>query len=182
MRSARGVLACTLFLLAIPLAALCQMLLGRGAETVVHVALALGAGLLASAARAFRTPRSVAWVGGVSMGALAVIFALQAVAELTRSAPLARVAFEVLGQNLEGMLHSLFLMWCVAVWLIESRGRSKALGVVALGPALAVRLSAYAVTVTGGSANDAPEALKLFYLLPFVWLLVEFRKAETRAS
>ena len=55
MKSPRGFAAAVVFLLTIPIAALCQMLVGDRAETVVHAGLALGSALLSLAVFDFKT-------------------------------------------------------------------------------------------------------------------------------
>jgi len=61
VKSPREFAAAVIFLLALPMAALCQMVVGAGAETVVHAVLALGSALL-SLAVFDRTARWVAWI------------------------------------------------------------------------------------------------------------------------
>jgi hypothetical protein len=68
MRSPRGFAAAVVFLSALPMAALFQAIAGGDPEIVVHVALALGAALMALAVFDFRTPRWIAWTGSASLG------------------------------------------------------------------------------------------------------------------
>jgi tetrahydromethanopterin S-methyltransferase subunit E len=57
MKSKRGLFASIALLLALPLAALYQMVLGAGVEAVIHGALALGSALMSFAVFDFKTPR-----------------------------------------------------------------------------------------------------------------------------
>lgn len=79
MRSTRGLFASSVFLLAVPLAALCQMVLGTGGGAVIHGALALGSALMAGAVFDFKAPRWATWMGSASTGVLAAVFFLQGV-------------------------------------------------------------------------------------------------------
>jgi hypothetical protein len=157
MKSPRGLAGAVVFLLAVPVAALYQAVFTDGVEAVIHVALAAGAALVASAAGDFKTARWIRWTGWVSAGAMAVIFLLQAVAELVRNDALTRLAYQVLGQRLEGWLVYLFLLWCLAVLVVDSSGRTRLLGLVAV-----------ALAASAGALDQ-----KLLGLLPFVWLLFE---------
>src|SRR5215210_8303367 len=99
MRSPRGLLAAIVFLLAIPIASLCQIRFGSGASTTIHLALGAGSLLLSCAVFDFKLPRWINWIGSVSAGALGAIFLLQAVALLISNDSLNYFAYEVLGQS-----------------------------------------------------------------------------------
>jgi hypothetical protein len=94
MRSTRGLFASIVFLLALPVAALYQMLLATGVEAVLHGALALGALLMAFAVFDFKAPRWAAWVAAGSTGLLAGIFLLQGVSELVHDESLTSLAYQ----------------------------------------------------------------------------------------
>src|ERR687897_1509285 len=98
MRSPRGFLAAIIFLLALPIAVLYQMLFGNGAAAVLHLAFALGSVLLSFSVFDFKLPRWINWIGCVSAGALAVIFLSQGVADLLQNDSLTYLAYDVLGQ------------------------------------------------------------------------------------
>ena len=181
-RSTRGAAAAAVVLLALPVTALYQSLGGTRGEVVVHAMLALGALLLSFAVFDFRTPRWVALVGCAAAGALALIFLLQGVSELVQNARLTDIVYRVLGQRIEGWLVDLFLLWCVAVWLTDSRGRTKAFGAVVLGVAVGVEIYANWLAFRGTSLNAVAPMLTLFVLPPFVWLLMESRKAPILAQ
>jgi hypothetical protein len=168
VRSPRGVAGAAAFLLALPIAALCQLVAGGGGATVIHVVLALGAGLMAVAVFDFRTARWIAWMGCLAAGGLAVTFLLQAVSELTRNAAVTHVAYQVLGQRLETWGGDLFLLWCVAVLVFDTRGATRIVGWVAMAIVAGVSL--------GGLLGADAAGLKVVYLMPFVWLLLEATK------
>src|SRR5215210_4976784 len=98
MRSPRGLLAAIVFLLAVPVAFLSQILFGSGASTTIHLALGAGSLLLSFAVFDFKLPRWINWIGCVSAGVLAAIFLLQAVALLIPNDSLDYLAYQVLGQ------------------------------------------------------------------------------------
>ena len=172
-KSARGVVAAIVFLSALPLAALCQAVTGRGAEIVVHVALALGAAVMAVGVFDFRTARWVAWTGSLSLSVLAVIFLLQGLSELTRNEWLSHVAYQQLGQRLEAWAGDVFVLWCIAVLLMDSRGWTRIVGSGAIAAVVGMRGYSYYLSHLGTSLDAAAPALKVLALLPFVWLLLE---------
>ena len=181
-RSTRGIAAAAVVLLALPVTLLYQSLGGTRGEVVVHAMLALGALLLSLAVFDFRTPRWIAFVGCAAAGALAVIFLLQGVSELVQSARLTEFVFRVLGQRIEGWLVDLFLLWCVAVWLTLSRGRTKAFGAVVLGVGVGVEIYANWLAFRGTSLNEVAPMLKLAVLPPIVWLLLESKKTRNEVT
>ena len=152
------------------------MFVGDRAETVVHAGLALGSALFSLAAFDFRTARWVAWIGSVSTGALAVVFLLQGVGELTENSSLSYVAFQVFGQRFEASLVDLFTLWCIAMLLTDSEGKTRILGFVAMSVVVGVKLYSQGLTYFGSSLESEAPGLKLLYLLPFAWLLFETSK------
>lgn len=171
VKSARGFFAAIVFLLALPVAALCQLVVGRGAEPTMHFMLALGSGLLAASVANFRTPRFAAWLGRLCVGALAAIFLVQGASELVHNTALTNLAFQTLGQRLESWLVSGFLLWCVAVLVVDSHGKTRLFGLLAVAITASARVYAASVEAT------APQ-LKLLYLMPFVWLLLESKSVS----
>jgi hypothetical protein len=169
-------------LLALPVTFLYQLSGGDQAEAVIHMALALGAGLMSSAAFDFRTSRWIAWIGGGATGTLAAIFLLQGTSELIAAPGLRRVVYQGLGQRFEGWLVDLFLVWCVAVLLMDSQGRTRAAGIVALALAVGVEVYANGLALAGTSLNEVAPGLKLTVLLPIGWLLLESRKTRQRVG
>ena len=178
MRSSRGFAAAVVFLLAVPLAALFQMIAGAGAEIVIHLALAAGFALLSLAVFDFRTARWIAWLGFLSTGALAAILLLQGLSELIRNESLTHLVYQVLGQRLEIWLFDVFILWCIAVLLVDSRGKTRVAGWIAIAIVAAIVAYGYRLSYLGRSLNTEAQILKVFYLLPFAWLLFEARKTR----
>lgn len=168
-------------MLAFPIAVLTQILLGSGSAVAIHLALAAGCGLLASSAFDFGTPRWLAWIGCVSAGAFAVIFLLQAASTLIGNASFSHFTNEVLGFWPEKVLLSLITLWLVGLLLTASRGKSRILGFVALAIVVCVEAYVYfGLLVLGTNPFIETAAVKLLYLLPFVWLIFESAKGSTR--
>jgi hypothetical protein len=176
MKSPRGFAAAVVFLIALPVALLAQTFVGGGAEVVIHAAFALGSALMAFAVFDFNTPRWIVWVGCASTGALAALFLLQGVSDVVRSASLTHLAYQVFGQQVERGLVDLFLSWCIAVLLCDSRSPTRMFGVVALAIVVGVEAHAVRLSAMGTSLDAEAPGLKLLMLLPFCWLLVESRR------
>ena len=176
LRSPRGLLAAVVFLLAVPVALLCQILFGSGAGTTLHLALGAGSVLLSFAVFDFKLPRWINWIGCVSAGALGAIFLLQAVALLIPNDSLNYLAFDVLGQRLEGSLPDLIILWFVAMLLFVSQGKTRILGIVALSLAVGFEVYKYTLAYLGTPVEAQPQMLRLLMLLLFVWLLFESTK------
>jgi hypothetical protein len=175
MKSPRGVLAAVLLLLALPVAVLGQVLFGADSETVVHLVGAVGFVLLAPAFFDFARPRWVAWAGGGHAAALAPIFALQALGTVVPDETLHDFAFQVLGGLPEGIALGALLACLLAVCLLESRGATRILGLLTLLVTVAAQVYLLLLLLAGTPANAG---LRLLYLLPPVWLLLESRKAR----
>jgi hypothetical protein len=182
MRSPRGFAASIVFLLLVPLALVYLAVVGAGVDIAMHAALALGSALMAFAVFDFSTARWIAWIGAASIGGLAVVFALQGLSELVQSAPLTYLVFQVLGQRLEGWLVDVFLLWCVAVLLVDSHGKTRVLGMIAMAIAVSVEAYANGLSFFGSSLNVEAPILKVLVLLPFAWLLLESRKASWKVA
>jgi len=97
MRSRPGLFASIAFLLALPLAALCEMVLGTGGEAMIHAGLALGSALMSFAVFDFKTPRWATWMDSATTGVLAAVFFLQGLSELVHDEALTYLAYQVLG-------------------------------------------------------------------------------------
>ena len=82
VRSLRGVLAASVCLLAVPVAFVFQLIVGSGAEIVLHLVLGVGFLLTAFAVFDFEPPRWLPWVGCLSIGALGATFLLQGISQL----------------------------------------------------------------------------------------------------
>jgi hypothetical protein len=175
MRSSRGFLGSIVLLSALPVAVLAQILLGSGSSLTMHVALTVGCTLVALSVFDFETPRWAAWIGRVAAGALAAIFLVQAASEMIRNDSFSRFALQMLGNWPERVLITLFIFWLVAVLLTASRGKTRFLGFVAMAVVVCVEAYNYVLLYLGEA-----HALKILYLLPFVWLLLESRKRQPK--
>jgi hypothetical protein len=173
IRSPRGLLAALAFLVGIPLSFGCQILFGSGAGTMIHFVLAAGTLLLAFCVFDFELPRWINWIGCAAGLALGTIFLLQAVALLIPNESLHYFAYEVLGQWPEGWLPDVLILWLVAMLVLDSQGKSRILGIVAVSIAVCSELYSHILRFGGTSPT---EILRLLMLLLFVWLLLESTK------
>jgi hypothetical protein len=183
MRSPRGLLGSLVLLLALPIAVLTQVLFGGGSAVAIHVALAAGCGLVAFSAFDFGTPRWLAWIGCISAGAFAIIFLSQAASTLIGNEPFSYFTNQVLGFWPEKVLLSLITFWLVGLLLTVSRGKTRIMGFVAMAIVVCVEAYVYfGLFVLGTNPFLETAAVKLFYLLPFVWLLFESGKRRLRTG
>src|SRR5215208_419008 len=173
IRSPRGLLAALAFLVGIPLSFGWQILFGSGAGTMIHFVLAAGTLLLAFCVFDFELPRWMNWIGCAAGLALGSIFLLQAVALLIPNESLHYFAYEVLGQWPEGWLPDVLILWLVAMLVLDSQGKSRILGIVAVSIAFCTELYSHTLRFLGTSPSAT---LKLLLLLLFVWLLIESTK------
>ena len=173
IRSPLGLLAALTFLLGIPISFGWQILFGSGAGTMIHFVLAAGCVLLAFAVFDFELPRWINWIGCAAGLALGTIFLLQAVALLIPNESLNYFAYEVLGQWPEGWLPDVIILWFVGMLVLDSQGKSRILGIVAVSIAVCSELYSHSVRFLGTSDTGS---LKLLMLLLFVWLLLESTK------
>ena len=147
----------------------------------IHFALALGCVLVASSAFDFGTPRWIAWIGCVSAGALAAIFLLQAASTLIGNESFSYFTNEVLGFWPEKILLSIITFWLGGMLLTASRGKTRIMGFVAMAIVVCVEAYVYfGLVVLGTNPFLETAAVKLAYLLPFVWLLFESGKRRPR--
>jgi hypothetical protein len=180
IRSPLGLLAAIAFLLALPLAFGCQVLLGSGSGIAIHLALGTGSVLLAFGVFAFELPRWMNWAGCVAALALGTIFLLQAVALLIPNESLYYFAYGVLGQWPEVWLPDVVILWLVAMLVLDSRGKSRILGIVAMSVAAGLEVYSHILTFASTSLTEEAGTLKLLLLVPFVWLLFESMKKPHR--
>jgi hypothetical protein len=176
MRSPRGFWAAIAFLSALPVALLFQVVLGGDAEMVVHLICAVGFLLIACSAFDYRTPRWIRWVGCVSSSALAVIYLLQGLSPLVRNDSLTILAFPVLGQWPERVLTDLLILWFVALVLLDSRGKTRSLGIIVMSIVVGLEVAGIGLSLLGTSLYAEAPMLKALILVPFVWLLIESSK------
>ena len=173
MRSPLGFLAAIVFLLALPVAVLCQVLVGSGSGVAVHLALAAGCVLLSFAVFDFRLPGWMNWIGCVSAAATGAIFLLQGVALLIHSYSLTYLAYQVLGQWPESLFPALLILWFLAMLLFDSQGKTRILGYGAVSIVVGFEVYRYTLAYLGNPIEAQPTILRLLMLLPFVWLLFE---------
>ena len=173
IRSPLGLLAALTFLVGIPISFGWQILFGSGAGTMIHFVLAAGSLLLAFAVFDFELPRWMNWIGCAAGLALGTIFLLQAVALVIPNQSLNYFAYEVLGQWPEGWLPDVVILWFVAMLVLDSQGKSRILGIVAVSIAVCSELYSHTLRFLGTSPSAT---LKLLMLLLFVWLLFESTK------
>lgn len=176
VRSLRGVVAASVCLLGVPIAFLFQLIVGSGAEIVLHLVLGIGFLLTAVAAFDFKPPRWLPWVGCLSIGALGVTFLLQGISQLMHIDWLAYLAFQIFGQQLEALSGDVFLVWCSATVLLMSHGKVKVFGIGVMAMAIGAEIYSYVVRYFGSGPGGVSPLLKLVLLLPFVWLLLESSK------
>ena len=176
VRSLRGVLAASVCLLAVPVALLFQLIVGSGAEMVLHLVLGVGFLLTAFAVFDFRPTRWLPWVGCLSIGTLGATFLLQGISQLLHNDWLTYLAFQILGQKVEAWSVDLFLVWCSATVLLMSHGKVKLFGIAVMALAVGAEVYSYGVRYFGSGAGGVSPLLKLVLLLPFVWLLLESSK------
>jgi hypothetical protein len=173
MRSPLGLLAALTFLVGIPISFGWQILFGSGAGTMIHFVLAAGTLLLGFCVFDFELPRWMNWIGCAAALALGTIFLLQAVALLIPNESLNYFAYQVLGQWPEGWLPDVIVLWFVAMLVLDSQGKSRILGIVAMSIALCFEFYSHILRYLGSSDTGS---LKLLMLLLFVWLLLESTK------
>ncbi len=168
MRSKTGFYGSIVLVLGVPIALASAIALnGAGASEIIHIALAASFFLFAAAVFDFPLARVRGWGFAAGIGILAVIFLLQALADLTHSPEIGNVAYGVLGQSLEKWLGYLFIVWCAAVWFFHGRGVLRLLGLAALLLVLGAEIYGYAVLASG---EAPPQALKFLYLPLIAWV------------
>ncbi len=163
-------------LLVIPTAVVCSAVFDDD-ETGIHMVLAAGAFLLASAVFDFDVARPINLLACLGTALLGAIFLLQAISPLTSNDGFHDFAYDTLGQWLEGTLTLAFVIWCFAMLLSDSKDRTRLLGLVTV-PLLLVYAAALWLTNLVG-VSQPPEILKLLFMPVMVWLLLESRKPPT---
>ncbi len=154
-----------------------QILVGAGADTVIHVLLATGSLLLAASVFDFdKMPKWITWLGCLAAAAEGTIFLLQGVSHLIQNTAFTELVYQRLGQWPERLFMDLIVFWMFALWFTDSHGKARMIGLIALVSVVGLEVYSYYLSYTGGSINTAAPALKLLYLLPFIWLLLESNK------
>ena len=172
MRSTIGFAAAVVLLLAVPIAFVSQLVVDGSAELVLHATVGTGCVLLAVAMFDFGLSKWVTWIGAAAAGAFGAIFLLQALSQVVTNDALTYVAFDVLGQEIEGVLPYVMLVWFVALLLEGSSGKSRILGWAVISIVVGVEV----VAIVGPVIGIHVESQKLLFLLPILWLLVESGK------
>jgi hypothetical protein len=147
-------------------------------EVGVHVALTVGAFLLAFAVFDFDVPRPITLLACITTAVLGVIFLLQAISPLTSDDGFHDFAYNTLGQWLEGTLTLAFVLWCFVLLLTDSRDRTRLLGLVTVPLLLIYTAAMWATNLM--DVDQPPGILKLLFMPVMVWLLLESRKPHTR--
>jgi hypothetical protein len=173
MRSPKGFYGAIALLLVLPVAIVFSIAFGDE-ETGIHIALAIGAFLLALAMFDFNVARLVNQVASVATVALGAIFLLQAIAPLTASDAFYEFSYDTLGQWLEGTLTLTFVVWCFVMLLSDTSGKTRVLGLLTVPPLLVYAATLWATNLAG--IGGPPEVLKLLFLPVALWLLLESRK------
>ncbi len=89
------------------------------------------------------------------------------------------MVYQVLGQALERWLVYFFMLWCIAVLLADSQGKTRIGGGVALGLVVCLEALAVSLSLAGSSLYAIAPWLVVLYFLPLVWLLVESRTTRS---
>ena len=87
------------------------------------------------------------------------------------------LAFQVLGQGLESWLIDLFILWFVAVLIMDSQGKTRVFGFIVLSIVVVLEVYRIGVMFLGGTTSGA---LKLVYFLAIIWFLFESAKKVRR--
>ena len=177
MRSPRGFYGAIAILLVLPTALVFSVAFDDD-EVGVHIALAVGAFLLASAMFDFDIPRPINLLACVCTTLLGGIFLLQAISPLTPNDGFHDFAYDTLGQWLEGTLTLAFVIWCFVLLLSDSKDRTRLLGWVTVPLLLIYAAALWGTNLVG--VNQPPGILKLLFMPVMVWLLLESRKPRTR--
>jgi hypothetical protein len=180
MRSPRGLLGAVVLLLALPIAVMVQVLFGSGSATTIHFVLAAGSLLVALSVFDFETPRWIAWIGRVSSGGMSAIFLLQGASSLLGNDSFSYFANQVLGNWPERLLLTLIVFWLVAVLIFASRGKTRAMGAFVVATLVCMEALGYGLQLIGTNMLAETPALRLLYLLPFVWLIFESKKSRPK--
>ena len=177
MRSPRGFYGAIAVLLVIPAAVVFSVAFDDD-EVGVHLALAAGAFLLASAVFDFDVPKPVNLVACICTALLGGIFLMQAISPMTSNDDFHDLSYVTLGAWLEGALTLVFVVWCLVMLLTDSRNRTRLLGLVTVPLLLLYAVVLQATNLVG--VDQPPGVLKLLFMPVMVWLLLESRKPPVR--
>jgi hypothetical protein len=176
MRSTLGLAASIVALATYPVAIVAGVTIGGTASnTAVHFMLGSAFVLLAAAMFDFGLARWVTWLGAGAAAVFGGTFVLQGIADLSHSAGLQWLAFDVFGHELERVLPDVVYIWFAALLLTGSSGRSRYVGWVIVPVLFGLEL---AIVLGVPLGIDVP-FIKLTVFLPFVWLALESAKPTT---
>lgn len=186
-----------IFVAALPLAIVLQITVGANAEAVVHFAFAAGCGLLVGTAwdhAGFRRDiestasanadatcirRPLIGSVGIAVSALlGVTFLLQGISNCIENDQLHLIAFGILGQWPERVLVDAVVLWLAAIWFYGSRGKLRIFGLITFAACAAVELYNIYLNFHGTAIHIELPILKIVFLTPFVWLLLESRTGK----
>jgi hypothetical protein len=155
------------------------MLFDNGVEIITHGIPALGSVLISFAVFDFKVTSWITWLGCIATSTLAAIFLLQGVSLLIQNDALTYLVFQVWGQRLEAGLVDVLIVWFVALLFMDSQGKTRILGFVAMSFVVCFEIYKYSLSYFGAAPA---ESLKLLFLLPMVWFLFESKKQISLAS
>ena len=178
MTSTRGVASAVFMALAIPVTIVASQALGEtGAVIAIHIMLGASMVALALATFDFRLPRWITFIGAGSAAAFGAIFLLQALS-LSLNGALDFIAFKILGHTPELLLPVGILFWFAALLLRDSSGRTRYVGWAIVPAVIGLQAALLIGIVTGIEVSN----LKVVFMLPFVWLLLESAKSAAHSS
>jgi hypothetical protein len=172
MRSPTGVVAATTILVTIPLAIAAGGLLNVVGDDVVHFGVGTGFILLALAMWDFGLGRPITIVGSAAAAAFGGIFLLQGISNVFGLEPLQRLAFDVLGHEIERLLPDVVFLWFVALLLTGTSGRTRYIGWIVMPVVLGFEIATLAAGITGMTFPR----MSVLFLVPIAWLLIEAAK------
>jgi hypothetical protein len=175
MRSPRGVAAAISTLLALPLAIVASQISDHAGGVAIHFALGAGCLLLAAAVFDFGLPRWANWFGAAAGVALGAIFTLQAISLLIPNDTLFDIAYGILGQEPERYLPLVTLGWFATLLVAGTHGWTRLIGWAVVPALIGLELGA----IVGRAIGIEVPTLKVLFLLPFVWLLIESARQGT---
>ena len=168
VRSPRGAFGALALLLALPITIVYSIFFPVGAESVIHIALAVGTFLIGLSVVDFQAPSWLKAITCIAASALAAIFLAQGLSDVTPNETLKNLAFSrELGGWGEAITISMVMVWFMAVARTHTRGATMILG-LALS-VLGVGLSVW--SMVGAAPSGLPQAMRLLFLLPIAWFL-----------
>jgi|SRR5690242_15761703 hypothetical protein len=170
LRSTLGLAAAITAGATYPVAIAAGVTLGDTASNAaVHFVVGTAFVILAAAMPDFGLARWVTWLGMAAAAVFGGTFILQGIVDLTHIEALDRLAFQVLGHELERVLPDVVYLWFAALLLTASSGRTRYIGWVVVPVVFGLELAILVGVLIG---IDVP-FIKATIFLPFIWLLFE---------